>query len=87
MYLPHHPVLNPNKPEKVRRVCNHASKLRGMSLIDVLLIGPDLLRSLWGIIFRFREKPVALIADIEEIFLQVEVEVNDRVPSIFLEKR
>ena len=29
-------------------------------------------------IFWFREKPVALSADIEEMFLQVEVEVNDR---------
>ena len=25
-YLPHHPVLNPNKPVKVRRVCNAAAK-------------------------------------------------------------
>ena len=26
-YVPHFPVLNPNKPDKVRRVCNAASKL------------------------------------------------------------
>ena len=83
-YLPHHPVLNPNKPEKVRRVCNAASKFRGNSLNDVLLISPDLLRSLWGIIFRFREKPAALSADIEEMFLQVEVEVNDKKYLRFL---
>ena len=25
-YLPHHPVINPHKPEKVRRVCNAAAK-------------------------------------------------------------
>ncbi|XP_075243928.1 uncharacterized protein LOC142338177 [Convolutriloba macropyga] len=27
-YFPHHPVLNPNKPGKVRRVCNAASKYK-----------------------------------------------------------
>ena len=25
-YLPHHPVLNPNEPSKVRRVLNGASR-------------------------------------------------------------
>ena len=28
-YLPHHPVVNPNKPGKVRRVLNGASKFHG----------------------------------------------------------
>ena len=77
-YLPHHSVHDPNKPEKLRRVCNAASKFRGTSLNDILLIGPDLLRSLRGIIFRFRDKPVALSAGIEEMFVQVEVDVDDR---------
>ena len=45
---------------------------------DVLLIGRDLLQSLWGIILLFREKPVTLLADIEKMFLLVEVEVDDR---------
>ena len=31
-YLPHHPVVNPNKPGKVRRVLNGASKFHGPSL-------------------------------------------------------
>ena len=86
-YLLHHPVLNPNKPQKVRRVCNAASKFRRISLNDVLLIGPDLLRSLWGIIFCLREKPVALSADFEEMFLQVEVEVNDGKYVRFLRRK
>ena len=30
-YLPHHPVVNPNKPGKVRRVLNGASKFHGTS--------------------------------------------------------
>ena len=72
-YLPHHPVINPHKPEKVRRVCNAAAKYQGVSLNEKLLSGPDLLQSLIGIIFRFREHQIALSADIEEMFLQVAV--------------
>ena len=34
-YLPHHLVVNPNKPEKVRRVLNGASKFQGISLNSV----------------------------------------------------
>ena len=29
-YLPHHPVLDPNKPGKVRRVCDAAAKYQGV---------------------------------------------------------
>ena len=72
-YLPHHPVKHPHKPGKVRRVCNAASKFKGVSLNDKLLSGPDLLRNLVGIIFRFREHEIAITADIESMFLQVTV--------------
>ena len=68
-YVPHLPVLNPNKPDKVRRVCNAASKFGGVSLNDNLMAGPDLLQSLIGIIFKFREKQIALTADVEAKFL------------------
>ena len=72
-YLPHHPVINPHKPEKVRRVCNAAAEYQGLALNDKLLSGPDLLQSLIGIIFRFRKHPIALSAVIEAMFLQVAV--------------
>ena len=63
-YLPHHPVTNPNKAGKVRRVANAASKLRGESLNSNLLTGPDLLNNLVGVLLRFREHPVAVLSDI-----------------------
>ena len=69
-FLPHHPVLNPNKPGKVRIVMDAAAKHQGISLNDNLLIGPDLLNSLVGVLLRFREFPVAIAADIEAMFLQ-----------------
>ena len=49
-YVLHHPVSNPNKPGKVRRFLNGASKFHGKSLNNSLLVGPDLLRNLF---FRF----------------------------------
>ena len=36
-YLPHHPVINPNKPGKVRMVLNGAAKFHGASLNKSLL--------------------------------------------------
>ena len=72
-YVPHHPVENPNKPGKVRRMCNAASKFPGVSLNNNLLTGPDLLQNLIGITFRFREQNIAITADIEAMFRQLKV--------------
>ena len=56
-YLPHHPVLNRNKPGKVRRVLNGAAKFHGASLNKSLLTGPDLLQILIYVLLRFRQHP------------------------------
>ena len=74
-YLPHHPVFHPQKPDKVRVVFDCSAKHHDTSLNDQLLQGPDLTNTLVGVLTRFREEPVALIADIEAMFYQV------RVPS------
>ena len=42
-----HPVMNTNKPGKVRRVLNGASKFCCMSLNKSLLVGPDQLQNLY----------------------------------------
>ena len=83
-YLPHHPVLNPKKPEKVRRVCDAAAKFQGSSLNSYLLSGPDLLNHLVGIFMRFREEKVALSGDIEAMFNQVAVPEEDQACLCFL---
>ena len=83
-YLPHHPVLNPNKPGKVRRVCHAAARYKDICLNDKLLAGPDLLHGLIGTIFRFREGPIALTADIESKFLHVQVPERDKSCLRFL---
>ena len=83
-YLPHHPVLNANKPCKVCRVCNAAAKYKDICLNDKLLAGPDLLHGLIGTIFRFRKGPIALTADIESMFLQVQIPERDKSCLKFL---
>lgn len=76
-YLPHHPVLNPNKPGKLCVVFDTAAKFSGTSLNDQLLQGPDYINNLAGILMRFRQEEVTLIADIEKMFHQVRVPPED----------
>ncbi|XP_064622346.1 uncharacterized protein LOC135484642 [Lineus longissimus] len=76
-YLPHHAVFHPRKPGKVRVVFDAAAKYRGVSLNDQLVHGPDLTNSLLGVLVRFRERPMALVGDIEGMFLQVQVPEED----------
>lgn len=77
-YLPHFAVFNPMKPDKLRVVHDAAAKTRGTSLNDQLLTGPDLLQSLPGVIMRFRQYPIAVTADISEMFMQIHIRPEDR---------
>ena len=83
-YLPHHPVLNPNKPGKVRRVLNGAAKFHDASLNKNLLSGPDLLQNFIYVLLRFRQHPYAVSADIKGMFLQVGVLPSDQPSLRFL---
>lgn len=76
-YLPHHPVFHPQKPDKLRVVYDCAAKYKGVSLNDQLLQGPDFTNNLVGVLTRFREESVALVADVEAMFHQVKVTDKD----------
>ena len=83
-YLPYHPVINPNKPGKVRRVLYGAAKYHGTSLEKSLLTGPDLLQNLTHVLLRFRQHQFAVSAIIEGMFLQVGVPDCDQPSLRFL---
>ena len=69
-YLPHHPVINPNK-EKIRIVFDCSSEYGGVSLNSRVRQGPDLTNKLVGVLTRFRLNPIAVMADIQAMFHQV----------------
>ena len=83
-YLPTHPVENSNKPGKIRRVANAASKFKGCSLNTCLLTGPDLLTDLLELILRFREHAIGVLADIESMFMQIAIRKEDQSALRFL---
>eukprot|EP00794_Sanderia_malayensis_P021405 gene21405-biopygen17186 len=76
-FLPHHPVFHPKKPEKTRVVFDCSARYQDISLNSQLSQGPDLTNTLVGVLTRFRVGPVAVMADIEGMFLQVKVPVED----------
>ncbi|CAH8867840.1 unnamed protein product [Trichobilharzia szidati] len=83
-YLPHHPVKKPKKPDKLRIVLDCTATFGGYSLNDKLYEGPDTITELVGVLLRFREKPIAVVADIADIFMQVKVPLDDRRALLFL---
>ena len=76
-YLPHHPVENISRPRKVIRVAIACSKFRGQSLNSNPLTRPDLLNNILGALLTFRKRPVAVLADIEGMFMQIAIHQID----------
>ena len=83
-FLPHHPVVNPMKPDKLRIVFDCGAEYNGASLNKALIRGPDLTNTLVGVLLRFREKGVTLVADVKSMFHQVKVEPEDKNVLKFL---
>ncbi|XP_057369925.1 uncharacterized protein LOC130691038 [Daphnia carinata] len=83
-YLPYHPVQHPSKPNKVRLVYDAAGRFKGMAINDILLKGPDLTTQLLAVLLRFRERRIAVTADIARMFYQVLVREGARPMFRFL---
>ena len=83
--LPHVPVVREDKATtKVRVVFDAAAQFNGSSINDRMLTGPKLQNDLVKVLIRFCEHPIALIADISEMFLQVGLRPEDRRYHRFL---
>ncbi|XP_039453257.1 uncharacterized protein LOC120432183 [Culex pipiens pallens] len=78
-YLPHHPVFKESSTTtKIRPVFDGSAKTTSNhSLNEALMVGPVLQDPLFDLVLRFRKKQVALVADIEKMYLQVKVHSDD----------
>ncbi|KAK0150375.1 hypothetical protein N1851_008532 [Merluccius polli] len=71
-YIPHHGVHHPKKGS-LRVVFDCSASFQGTSLNSRLIQGPNLTSNLVGVLLRFRQEPIALMADVEGMFHQVRV--------------
>lgn len=76
-YLPHFTVLYPLKPGKVRIVFDAVAKSNGFSLNDYLMPGPDFLKSLISVIFKFRHGKIGFLGDIKDMFHRIKMKPAD----------
>ncbi|XP_062556821.1 uncharacterized protein LOC134221647 [Armigeres subalbatus] len=83
-YLPHFPVENSMKPGKIRIVFDAAAKSNGMCLNDVLITGPDLLKSLQGVLLRFRRGKIGFVGDVKEMFNRIWISEKDSWSQCFV---
>lgn len=67
-YLPMFGVYHPQKPKQICVVFDSSAKHEGVALNDVLLSGSDLNNALLGVLIRFRREPIAITADVEQMF-------------------
>ena len=78
-YLPHHCVLRPDRlTTKIRVVLNASSSVAGPSLNQCIHKGPSLMPELVRVLLGFCCHRVAVIADLEKAFLNIELDEKDR---------
>lgn len=78
MYIAHHGVYHPKRSDKLRVVFDCSAKYKGTSLNVHLLPGPDFMNKLKGVLMCFRQRPIALMCDIKNIFHQFHVPETDQ---------
>ncbi|XP_052710974.1 uncharacterized protein LOC128185417 [Crassostrea angulata] len=83
-FLPHLPVIRPDKSTaKTRIVFNASAKHCGVSLNDMIHCGSKLQNELCDVLIRFRFS-VAIVCDITEIYLRIKVPQEDGPYQQFL---
>uniref|UniRef100_A0A8W8P1X9 CCHC-type domain-containing protein n=1 Tax=Magallana gigas TaxID=29159 RepID=A0A8W8P1X9_MAGGI len=85
LFLPHFPVIRPDKSTtKTRIVFDASAKHCGVSLNDMIHCGPKLQNELFDVLLRFRRNSVAIVCDIAEMYLKIKVPQEDRPYQQFL---
>ena len=79
-YLPHHAVYREDKASTKTRIVFDGSCHDGneASLNDCVLPGPALQPNLVSVLLRFRSRPIAIMADVRKMFLQIKLAKEDQ---------
>ncbi|XP_074032056.1 uncharacterized protein [Leptinotarsa decemlineata] len=78
-FLPHHCVLKDSTTTKLRVVFDGSAKTTtGISINDIMMVGPTIQDNLFHILLRFRQHNYVLSADITKMYRQVFVHESQR---------
>ena len=83
-FIPHHGVYHKDKPGKIRVVFDCSAKFKGICLNNCQYQGPELNNNLLGVPLQFRRKSIAIQADVESMFHQIQIAIEDRDLMHFL---
>ena len=79
--------MKPNKATTKLRIVFYASaKYEGKSLNDMIYSGPKLQHELFNVLLRLRCHPIAVVCDIAEMYLRIQIPEADRVYHRFLRR-
>lgn len=78
-YIPHHPVFKQTSTTTKLRVVFDASRKTstGVSLNDLLRVGPTIQDNLSTLLIRWRKFPIAFTADLEKMYRQININSED----------
>ena len=78
LFLPHHGVYKKSaEKKKLRIVFDATAEYKGKSLNNSMITGPKLQKELAEIFLKFRERPIAIGADIEAMFSRIRLTKDD----------
>jgi len=79
-FLPHHPVFKETSTTTKTRVVfdESARTSNGLSLNNILQVGPTVQQDLYSIVQRFRTHQVCFTADIAKMYRQINVHPQDQ---------
>ena len=78
-YLPHFAVVRMDRvTTKTRVVFDASAKCKGVSLNDMIHQEPKLQNELCDVLLRFRRYPIAVVCNIAEMYLRIELNPDDR---------
>ena len=84
-YLPHFAVVRMDRvTTKTLVVFDASAKCKGVSLNHMINQGPKLQNELFDVLLRFRRYPIAVVCDIAEMYLRIELNPDDRPFHRFL---